>query len=428
MQSGMLDQRASIDAMEGFAFSLFEKLRKGSFDGVGITREAYGASETAAHDLIAHTARQEGLQVKQDAVKNLIVALPGKEAEKPFVACGSHLDSVPQGGNFDGAAGVVAALTAVVHLKRAGVVPPRTVKVLIFRAEESAWFGKSWLGSNAMFGLLTQNDLSAPRSTNGQTLGDAMMGTGVDLDDIRAGKRLLDPAQVAAFLELHIEQGPAMVARDLPVAIVTAIYGNVRHMRILCRGRSEHAGGVPRSMRRDAAFAIAHLIVRLDAAWKEFEGGGDNLVVTCGIMGTNPSDHAISRIPGEVFFSLEIRADRNEMLERFYHRFETECRAIEAERDVNFEVDRRITNPPAPMDVRWVRHLSAICKSLKLPHELLPSGAGHDAAVFVHAGVPTAMVFIRNEHGSHNPREAMQMADFMAATKVLKEALCNPLL
>jgi beta-ureidopropionase / N-carbamoyl-L-amino-acid hydrolase len=179
-------------------------------------------------------------------------------------------------------------------------------------------------------------------------------------------------------------------------------------------------------MRRDAAFAVAHLIVRLDAAWKEFEGGGDNLVVTCGIMGTNPNDHAISRIPGEAFLSLEIRAERNETFERFYHRFETECRAIEAERDVNFEVDRRITNPPAPMDVRWVRHLSAICKSLKLPHGLLPSGAGHDAAVFVHAGVPTAMVFIRNEHGSHSPREAMKMADFMAATKVLKRGAVQP--
>jgi Peptidase family M28 len=187
MQSGMLDQRPSLDAMEGFAFSLFEKLRTESFDGVGITREAYAASETAAHDRIAHIARQEGLQVEQDPVKNLIIALPGKEAEKPFVACGSHLDSVPQGGNFDG--GVVAALTAVVHLRHAGVVPPRTVKVFIFRAEESAWFGKSWLGSNAMFGLLTQNDLSAPRSANGQTLGDAMMGTGADCRVSRASYR-----------------------------------------------------------------------------------------------------------------------------------------------------------------------------------------------------------------------------------------------
>jgi beta-ureidopropionase / N-carbamoyl-L-amino-acid hydrolase len=425
---GVFDKHAGLDAMEGFAASLFERLRRDSFDGVGITRESYAPGETVAHELIADTARQEGLQVGEDAAKNLIIALPGREPEKPFMACGSHLDSVPQGGNFDGAAGVVAGLTVVVDLKRAGLVPPRTVKVFAFRAEESAWFGKSWLGSNAMFGRLTEADLSLPRATNGQTLRDAMRTTGVDLDAICGGKRLLDPAQLAAFLEIHIEQGPVMVARDLPVAVVTGIYGNIRHMRIVCQGRSEHGGGVPRRMRRDAAFAVAHLIVRLDAAWQDFERCGDNVVVTCGMIGTNPDDHAISRIPGEASFSVEIRAERNDTLERFYGRFEAECRALEAERDVRFEFDRRIINMAAPMDERWVKHLSGICTQLNLPHELLPSGAGHDAALFVHAGVPTAMLFIRNEHGSHNPHEAMRMDDFMAATKVLHEALCNPLL
>jgi N-carbamoyl-L-amino-acid hydrolase len=425
---GVLDRHASLDAMEGFAASLFERLRRDSFDGVGITRESYAPGETMAHELIADTARQEGLQVSEDAAKNLILTLPGREPEKPFIACGSHLDSVPQGGNFDGAAGVVAGLTVVVDLKRTGLVPPRTVKVFAFRAEESAWFGKSWLGSNAMFGRLSEADLSLPRATNGQTLRDAMRTTGVDVDAICGGKRLLDPAQVAAFLEIHIEQGPVMVARDLAVAVVTGIYANIRHMRIVCHGRSEHGGGVPRGMRRDAAFAVAHLIVRLDAAWQEFERSGDNVVVTCGMIGTNPDDHAISRIPGEASFSVEIRAERNDTLERFYRRFEAECRAVEAERGVRFEFDRRIVNVAAPMDGRWVRHLSGICTRLNLAHELLPSGGGHDAALFVHAGVPTAMLFIRNEHGSHNPREAMRIDDFMAATKVLHEALCNPLL
>ena len=422
---GVLDRHAALDAMEGFAASLFERLQRDSFDGVGITRASYAPG--AAHELIADTARREGLHVGEDAANNLIIALPGQEAEKPFIACGSHLDSVPQGGNFDGAAGVVAGLTVIVDLKRAGLVPPRTVKVFAFRAEESAWFGKSWLGSNAMFGRLTEADLSLPRATNGQTLRDAMRATGADLDAISTGKRLLDPAQLAAFVEIHIEQGTVMVARGLPVAVVTGIYGNIRHMRIICRGRSEH-GGVPRGMRRDAAFAVAHLVVRLDAAWQDFERAGDNVIVTCGMIGTNPDDHAVSRIPGEAWFSVEIRAERNDTLERFYRRFEAECRAVETERDVRFELDGRIVNMAAPMDRRWVKHLSGICARLNLAPELLPSGAGHDAAVFVHAGVPTAMLFIRNEHGSHNPREAMRMDDFMAATKVLHEAVCNPVL
>jgi N-carbamoyl-L-amino-acid hydrolase len=428
MQLGVREHRASLDSLEEFASSLFEKLRQSSFDGVGITREAYGNGESSAHDLIAHVARQEGLEVDIDAAKNLMISLPGRDADKPFIACGSHLDSVPQGGNFDGAAGVIGALTAVVHLKRTGFVPPRTVKVFVFRAEESAWFGKSWLGSSAMFGLLTDQDLSSRRSTNGQTLREAMIAMGADLDRIIDRDRLLNPAQIAAFLELHIEQGPVMVAKGVPVAIVTAINGNIRHLRIICHGHSEHSGAITRLMRRDAVFAVADLIVRLDCAWKEFDRSGNNLLITCGMLGTNPNDHAISRIPGEVSFSFEIRAERRETLEGFYSRFEAECRAVANERNVRFEIDRRITNLPAPMDTRWVKHLSGICKRLEIPHELLPSGGGHDAAVFVYVGVPTAMVFIRNDNGSHNPREAIRMADFMTATAVLKEALCSPLI
>src|SRR5271166_4592860 len=167
MRLGVPEHRACLGSLQEFASSLFEKLRTSSFDGVGITREAYGPGESLAHDLIAHAALQEGLEVDKDAAKNLIISLPGRDADKPFIACGSHLDSVPQGGNFDGAAGVVGSLTAIVHLKRTGFVPPRTVRVFVFRAEESAWFGKSWLGSSAIFGLLTEQDLNSRRSTNG---------------------------------------------------------------------------------------------------------------------------------------------------------------------------------------------------------------------------------------------------------------------
>ena len=159
------------------------------------------------------------------------------------------------------------------------------------------------------------------------------------------------------------------------VAVVTGIYGNIRHMRILCRGRWSTAGACRAGCGAMRDFAVAHLIVRLDAAWQDFERGGDNVVITCGMIGTNPDDHAISRIPGEASLSLEIRAERNDTLERFYGRFEAECRALEAERDIRFEVDRRIVNTAAPMDGRWVKHLSGICTQLNLAHELLPSGA-----------------------------------------------------
>ena len=139
--------------------------------------------------------------------------------------------------------------------------------------------------------------------------------------------------------------------------------------------------------------------------------------------GEDPHEHAISRIPGKVSFSLEIRAERAEILDAFYSRFRDECHNIENTRRVRFELDQRIINWPAPMDRRWIEYLTETCKKLDIPHALMPSGAGHDAAVFVRAGIPTAMIFIKNEHGSHNPEEAMQIADFMIGVDVLKEAL-----
>ena len=420
------EQSTAIGSLDGFASSLFQQLREASFDGVGITREAYGPSETAAHELIARTASQEGLRVEKDWAQNLIVSLPGKDEREPFIACGSHLDSVPQGGNFDGAAGVVGGLTALVHLKRNGLTPPRTAKLFVIRAEESAWFTKSWLGSHAMFGLLTEQDLNLRRFTNGQTLREAMAATGVDVRRI-VRNDCLDPKQVAAFIELHIEQGPYLVEKAQPVAIVTAIKGNVRHARIICHGHSEHSGAVPRAARRDAAFALADLITRLDQEWKRRDEMGEDLVVTFGIISTDPHEHAISRIPGKVSFSLEIRAERAEILDAFYSRFRDECHNIENTRRVRFELDQRIINLPAPMDRRWMEYLTETCKKLDIPHALMPSGAGHDAAVFVRVGIPTAMIFIKNEHGSHNPDEAMQIADFMIGVDVLKEALLAPL-
>jgi N-carbamoyl-L-amino-acid hydrolase len=413
--------------MEDFAVSLFDRLREDSYDGVGITRESYAAGESAAHDLIARTARHEGLAVEEDAAKNLIVSLPGREPHRPFVACGSHLDSVPRGGNFDGAAGVVAGLTVLVDLKRGGVIPPRTVKTLVLRAEESAWFGRSWLGSSAMFGLLSRNDLELRRATNLQSLGKAMAATGVNVDVIARGRQLQKPRKFAAFIELHIEQGSRLVEQRLPIAIVTAIYGNIRHLRIVCRGYPGHAGSVPRQQRRDSVMAVAELMARLERAWKAVDRSGSRLFMTCGMIGTNPDDHAISRIAGEAWFSIEFRTANAGLLERFHARFKAECHYVAERRNVRFDIDPPIENPPVDMDGSWTRHLLKLCRALDLPCDSFPSGAGHDAAVFANVGIPTAMIFVRNRNGSHNPRETMAIADFMVGSRLLREALLNPL-
>jgi len=416
-----------VHALLPVAEQLFDELRRLSRDGPGVTREAFGPRESEAHELIARFAREEHLEVDRDTAANLVVTLHGREAGKRFLVVGSHLDSVPRGGNYDGAAGVVAGVLALALLARNAIVPPRTIKLLALRGEESAWFGKSWIGAHALLGRLSSVDLAYLRVDSARPLGDHLRDVGADVDAIAAGRPLMDRDALAAFLEVHIEQGPVLEARGLPVGVVTAIYGNLRHRRVVCRGEAAHAGATPRDLRRDAVVATADLIVRVDAQWAQWLARGKQLVVTHGMIGTDAREHSISRVPGEVAMSVEIRAEDSQTLADFHRVVRAEAESVAQERGVAFEFDEPIVNVPAAMDERWVARLDALCGEEGVACMRLPSGAGHDASVFANAGIPTAMLFIRNQYGSHNPEERMETADFAAALRVLVRALLDPL-
>ena len=406
------------------AEALFAALHRIGWDGTGITRPSYAAAESAALDHIAAAAHALGLATRRDRAANLVVTLPGADPGLASVSCGSHLDSVPQGGNFDGAAGVVAGLLALAALRD---LPGRRRDLCLFalRGEESAWFGRPYLGSSALFGDLGAEDLATPRLGDGETLAEAMAATGADVPAIAEGARLLDPARLAAWFELHIEQGPVLVARNLPVAVVTGLRGNLRHREIVCAGAAGHSGAVPRWLRHDAVFAVAELIARLDRHWQQMLAQGQDLVVTVGTIGTDPAEHAISRIPGLVRFSLEARSESADTLAAFDALLHEECAAIESATGVAFRFDRRRDTAPAQMDPALIASLRETAAALGLPGETMPSGAGHDAAVFANHGVPSAMIFVRNAHGSHNPNEAMAMTDFLDGTRLLLAALAQ---
>jgi N-carbamoyl-L-amino-acid hydrolase len=412
-----------MDSAADLAQALFDRLRAATGDGVGISRESYGAGESAALDIVEAAARAHGLATERDAGANLVVTLPGRDAALPALACGSHLDSVPQGGNYDGAAGVVAGLLALLRLQADGFVPRCPIRLYALRGEESAWFGRAYIGSSALFGKLSPEDLAIPHVVSGRPLIDCMRDAGVAVDRVAAGTPLLDPARLAAWLELHIEQGPVLVARNLPVAVVTGIRGNVRHRAVECLGEAGHSGTIPRWLRHDAVFATAELITRLDRHWRTLLERGRDLVMTTGIIGTDPAEHALARIPGRLRFSFEARSQSTETLEAFYDLFRSECAGIGEERGVTFRFDRRLDSAPARMDEGWVARLRAGLRAMGMADEPIPSGAGHDAAVFANAGVPSAMIFVRNAHGSHNPMEAMDMDDFLSGAELLQRVL-----
>lgn len=405
------------------ASDLFDTFREISFDGVGISRETYGPGETAAMEIIERQAQDHGLETSWDAARNLTVRLVGSDPALPVVATGSHLDSVPQGGNFDGAAGVVAGLMALLGAKERGQ-PLRSMELYVLRGEESAWYGgPCYFGSRALFGQLTDSDFASPHRTSGHTLDYHMAQCGADLSVLKTGRPLLDARRFACWMELHIEQGPVLIARDKPVGLVTGIRGNVRHRRVICRGEAAHSGAVPRWLRHDAVLAVAELLVRLDEHWRVLLEWGEDLVLTAGIVETNPREHAVSRVPGEAAFALEYRSQDAKTLKSFGALIETECAQVAKKRGVTFDFAPPVVTAPARMSDAVTELLKQSAEVASIPYEILPSGAGHDSAVFANAGVPSSMVFVRNDKGSHNPHETMDLLDFLAGADVLSEAL-----
>ena len=404
---------------------LFATLAQRTKDVLGVTRAAYGEGEQFAHDLVAAEAARSGLERSVDAAGNLYLRLPGDGASRRAIIVGSHLDSVPMGGNFDGAAGVMAGLAVLAGWARADYRLSDDVVLMAIRAEESNWFPYSYIGSRAALGRLPPEALDLRRSDTGRTLADHMSQLGFDPEQVRAGVPQVEPASTRAFIELHIEQGPILIERSAPVAVVTGIRGSFRHREARVVGEYAHSGAVPRTYRHDAVVATADLVMRLHAEWLRLEAEGRDLTFTVGQLATNPEQHAFSKIAGEVNLSIDVRSHHTPTLDLMRELCLGHIDEVAARHGVTIEPGPLTGSRPAFMDQELIGVFSAAMEEVGLPRFEMPSGAGHDAATFADAGVPTAMLFVRNQNGSHNPYEAMEMADFAMATRVLAHGLAH---
>jgi N-carbamoyl-L-amino-acid hydrolase len=397
---------------------LFDRLADGSRGDPGIMRDTYGAGENFAHTLLTEHAADKGLQVRRDAAANSYVTWPGTDPNAARILLGSHLDSVPHGGNFDGAAGVVAGLAVIAALDALGLRPRCDVTVMGIRAEESVWFEVLNIGSRSALGSLPDGALEARRIDTGRTLASHIADCGGDVDAIRQGRRELDPAAIRTFLEVHIEQAPTLVEAGLSLAICRGIPGNFRYPQARIHGRHDHVG-TPRRFRRDAAMAGADLAMALDQMWEAQEKAGIPLAVTFGRFHTDAAVHGMTTVPGAFEFSLDVRAYDPAVLSGIEDMMMTAIREIELRRNVSFELGRRASARVGVVDADIVRQMEDAARDLGIRTMRLGSPASHDAAAFAAAGVPAAMLFVRNEHGSHNPQEHMEIDDFLDACAVL---------
>jgi N-carbamoyl-L-amino-acid hydrolase len=398
---------------------MLQRLAEETADPPGVTRAAYGPGEQFAHDLARAEAEALGAIVATDAAGNLYMTLPGTEPHLPALMVGSHLDSVPHGGNFDGSAGVAAGLAVLAEVAARRLSLRRDLTVVALRAEEAAWFPLSYPGSMAALGLLPAEALEARRSDTGRTLADHMKEAGFDPDAVRDGLPQIEASRVEAFIEIHIEQAPRLVRRDRPVAVVTAINGGFRHVDARCLGAYAHSGAEPRFSRRDALLGFVDLVHGMEAVWDRLEAAGEDATITFGRVQSDSTQHGGSRVLGEIRFTLDVRSPSEALLESIAASLAALCEDIGRRRGVRFEFDAPMTWAPAGMDAVLVDRFERSASKIGLDLPRLSSGAGHDAAAFAGAGIASAMLFVRNRNGSHNPDESLDPADLNVATRLL---------
>ena len=391
-----------------------EELARIGGSGTSVTRLGLSPEEEGARRLVTSWCERAGGIARRDAAGNLYVRFAGDDASAPVLLVGSHVDSVPEGGRFDGALGVCCAVEAVVSLVERGARFARPVELVAWADEEGARFGIGLFGSAAAFGKLPAN-AAERRDKSGTSIADALRALGQSGD---LGAAVRDPKGIRAYLELHIEQGPRLERAGIPVGIVSEIVG-IYHGRVTVRGRQDHAGATVMGARKDALVAASELVVALERV----ASAVPDAVGTVGEIAVRPG--AKNVVPGRCVFSLDIRAPREEGIERVLAGLGSEIDRIAAARSVEVDIDplQRVAVTPLDPEIRAL--LQRATKSVGVDAPLMVSGAGHDAQNPSLSGVPTGMLFIRSTGGSHTPTELAEVADAAVATRALETALAE---
>ncbi len=377
----------------------------------GVDRQTLTEAEIEARAELVRWGRALGLTPFTDAAANLFLRLEGREPELPPVLAGSHIDSQPTGGKFDGAYGVLAALEAVQAIQEAGVRPRRSIEVVAWTNEEASRFAPGMTGSELFTGVKTLEQVAGLKDGDGIRMGDALAAVLAADRDIPQRPFGLP---VAAFLEPHIEQGPVLEREGIPVGIVSGIQGTRRY-RVRVTGEAAHAGTAERHERRDALMAAIRMVAAMDRAAMD----PADAKLTVGLFQVTPN--APSVVPAEVFFSIDLRHPENEVVDRLDGEIR---RIVEAERGPCDAALNQIALAPSLSFSPEIREtLSRAASDLGIAHRDIYSAAGHDARQ-LHYFCPTGMIFVPCRDGiSHNPAEWAEPADLTAGAKVLADAL-----
>jgi ureidoglycolate amidohydrolase len=382
-----------------------------------VTRVLYTESDLKARAYLKALIAEAGLKVREDALGNLYARWEGENPALPAVATGSHIDAIPHSGRYDGVVGVLGGLEAVRALKASDFRPKRSLELILFTAEEPTRFGIGCLGSRAMAGTLSPNEIRALKDDEGKNPEEAAREAGFsgELEGVR-----LEPGSYRAFVELHIEQGPILEEKRVPIGVVTAIAAPAT-LHVTLQGEGGHAGAVLMEVRRDALVAASEIALAVEAAAKG--SGSPDTVATVGVLDVHP--RAVNSIPSRVFMTIDAR---DTDLARRDHAVDEIKRAIQEitrRRKIKAIVETLNADPPVACDPGIIEAIETAAAELEVKPLPMVSRAYHDA-LFMARIVPVGMIFIPSKGGvSHRPDEYSAPQDIGRGVEVLARALAR---
>lgn len=389
--------------------------RFGATRAGGAERVAWTEAEVAARDWLVHECRAIGLVAEQDEAGNVWAHLRGAPTEPgSMVFLGSHLDTVPNGGRFDGALGVVGALEVLHAAVASDRAIARRLGIVCWTDEEGTRFGLGMLGSRSVAGLVTTDEIEDAVANDGTRLADVLRTHG--LNPARVPEAARRRERIGAYLELHIEQGPELDRARQPIGIVTGIVG-VSNWRIASEGVANHAGATMPSDRRDALIPIAELALAAQRAMRSRAGLVATVGESCVIGG------ASNIVPGRARATLDVRSLDASLLDQAVTEILDAVQARAADNGCRLATTETKRMPPVIVEQRMLALLTEAAEAEGLPARLLPSRAAHDGMNLARVGIPIGMVFVRSRGGiSHSPAETSAASDCAAGVRVLARA------
>jgi allantoate deiminase len=378
--------------------------------GNGTTRLTYSQQDLQTRNYLKDKMKEYGLQVSEDGLGNIFGKLEGSEKDAPSVLIGSHFDSVPNGGAYDGPAGVVVGLEVAALFSKNKLTPKYPLEVIALIEEEGSRFGGGLMGSRGMVGLLSEEDFINLRDKDGISTVEAMGKIGLD----STLPKYRDPKSIKAFLELHIEQGPILEERNIPIGVVEAIVG-LTQLEITVKGQAGHAGTTPMDRRSDALVAAAGMIASFPELAK---AEGEGTVATTGRLNVFPNGANV--IPDKVVFTVDIRSGKEEHVLHVVEKVKSLVASYNGN-GIETSIEEQLYIQPKAMNSTIVSLLKETSEKLNLPFTSINSGAGHDAMVFSDY-TDVGMLFIPSKNGlSHCPEEWSDSSDIANAVTILYE-------